>query len=136
MMPTKTQLQHRNRSLRALRGGHFFQTTGVLRKKKGKKVYHCCLGVISEVCGVPFTLNKMLGDRFDFEFGAVHDFTEIPNDYAAELFGITLEQADLMTSRAIDMNDNEGRDFKYIAQKMSKFFKMCDAWNAYHKITV
>ena len=61
--------------LAALRGGNYCQTTGQLRREDEDGVSHCCLGVLGEVCGIPFVPgNGYLWE--DGEQGQLLDFEE------------------------------------------------------------
>lgn len=71
--------------------------------------------------------------EFDFPVSKEANSGQIPLKDAEAIFGITKRQASTFVRRAIDMNDTERQSFDYIATRMEKFFRMCDAWNAEHE---
>tara|TARA_Y100001968_G_C19392416_1_gene736362 strand:+ start:486 stop:794 length:309 start_codon:yes stop_codon:yes gene_type:complete len=80
----------------ALRSGEFKQTTGALKKGNQHSASYCCLGVAREL--FPDKINKERGEG-------------ILDQESLAVLGISDDEQQTL----IDMNDNENKSFKQIA---------------------
>lgn len=81
----------------ALRSSHYRQGSSRMRRKRGDKVYFCCLGVLQDACDLDRKEYPVIKEGFDklalYKLG-------IPESYQSEL---------------IKMNDDHRWDFSIIA---------------------
>lgn len=96
----------KERWLEALRSGDFAQGYSRLKYTPfGGSSSYCCLGVLSELCGIPQETDNWDGEaRFVFPGSMGHSFIEMPPSEWLESKGISREQSKMLA----DMNDGSG----------------------------
>lgn len=65
------QKQNTRKLIEALRSGDYIQGFGALKEKSGDHCVHCCLGVASEILGVPSKPVLSEDNMFSFIYGEV-----------------------------------------------------------------
>lgn len=124
MKPTEEQLAARTAWFTALRSGEYAQGTGGLYNSRG----YCCLGVDCKIAG------DLCAPETDCIGTASRSISSGSFGYPgtawfAERHGIHYEQARTMQRQAAGWNDEEGRDFAFIADALGTMFTEFDRLN-------
>ena len=101
--------------LQALRSGRYKQTIGTLKARDNGKTAFCCLGVLCDQAGVKW--DTLLGPVYNCVFGDCEG-TELTAE-GRKFLGLTSQQH----RKLIEMNDDEHKSFKEIADYIEKHVK-------------
>jgi hypothetical protein len=113
----------------ALLSGKFKQTTGSLKKTKGKSSGHCCLGVLCAISNLGKwnrqgnTEERTFLGASEFLPREVEEWAGMTSDNGNCSISIEQDDDDFVTyDNLVEMND-DGRTFKEIAEVIKKNYK-------------